>query len=119
MAALRPVHRVLLYGILLAAFPFATTPSGAFVVVSPAPAIAIEALLLGDGRSGSEALLQPVHWGRFCRGQPRHRLCLQMVHLRRFCGKHPGHHLCDDDGDRFCRRHPNHRRCDDKPPSPS
>ena len=120
MATLRPARRMLPYGIIFGVLAFAASPSGAWVVGSPSPTATVEALLFGQSRGDFEASLQYVHWGRFCRWYPKHRLCLQLAMLRRFCDWRPNHPLCDDDDqDRFCRKHPRHHRCDDTPPSPS
>jgi hypothetical protein len=117
MAALGRVRRLLLFGIIVGAFTVAAIPLGAG---APAPTVTIGLLLRGDRQVGSEALLQYVHLGRFCRWYGRHRLCSRMVGLRRLCDQNPDHHLCDGEfNDRFCRRHPNHHLCDDEPPSPS
>jgi hypothetical protein len=118
MAPRTRVRRGLLYGI-VGALTLHAPAAGAAVVAPPAPAGVTETLLYGDGRGGAQALLQYVHWDRFCRWHARHHLCLHLVGLRRFCDRRPDHPLCDDDHDLFCRRHPRHPRCDDKPPSPS
>ena len=121
MAALRPVHRVLLYAVAFAACLLAATPSGVSAEAAPpVRTVALETLLYEDGRGGSEALLQYVHWQRFCRWYSRHGLCAKLVQLHRFCDRRPHHRRCaDDDEDKFCRKHPYHRKCDDTPPSPS
>jgi hypothetical protein len=114
MAAVSPIRRMLLDGMVFGVLAFAVTPSSALVVASPAPPATVEALLYGDGRGGSEALLQDVHLGRFCRWYRDHRLCFQLVRPLRFCDRRPAHRLCDDDlDDRFCRKRPNHPLCDD------
>jgi hypothetical protein len=118
MAALRPLCRVLLYAIIFGGLAFDAPPSDASVVVPPARASAMEALLDGDSRGGSEAVLLYAYGGRFCRWYPDHPLCAELVSVRDFCDRHPDHHLCDDEAP-FCRRHPDHPRCDDQPPSPN
>jgi hypothetical protein len=118
MAAHGPVRRVLLYGIVVGALASAAPSASAFVVTSTALGGMVAPPLYGYGRGG-EALLQEVHWGRFCRWYRHHRLCSKLITLRHFCDRRPHHRACDDDdADRFCRRHPHHRKCD-KPPSPS
>ena len=120
MALVTRMRRGLVYGIVIGALTLPAAAAGAAVVAPPAPAVAVGAPLYGDARSGAEALLQYVHWDRFCRWYGRHQLCVQLVGLRKFCDRRPDHPLCDDDDeDRFCRRHPRHPLCDDKPPSPS
>jgi hypothetical protein len=120
MALLKLVHRVLLYGIFAGALALPAITSSAWSIVPPATLGRAGALLDGGDRGSSEALLQYVHLGRFCRWYQFNRLCVNSVTLRRFCDRRPDHRLCDDDDDdRFCRRHPHHRHCDDKPPSPS
>jgi hypothetical protein len=118
MAALRPARRMLLFGIVMGALTLAAPPAGALVVLPPAQAVTVAALLNAEDRGGAEASLQYVHLGRFCQWHSRHLLCHKLVLLRRFCDRRPDHRLCDDGDDPFCRRHPYHRRCD-KPPSPS
>jgi hypothetical protein len=113
MAALGPVRRMLLYGILSGALTFAAPPSGATAVTSPAPAVAVEALLHGDGRGDSKALLRYVHLGRFCNWHFNHPLCSKVVILRRLCDQRPDHRFCDDDDDRFCEKRADHPLCDD------
>jgi hypothetical protein len=114
MTAPGPIRRMLLYGMIFGALTFAVTPSRALVVASPGPAVTTEVLLYRDGPGGSEALLQDVRWGRFCRWHRHHRLCFKFVKLRRFCDRRPHHRLCDDDDDdRFCKKRPNHPLCDD------
>jgi hypothetical protein len=127
---------MLLYGIIFGALTFAAPPSGASTVMSPVQAVALEALLHGDSRGGSEALLQYVQLGRFCNLHSNHRLCAKLVILRRLCDERPDHRFCDhdserscekrpndplcDDDDRFCKKRPDHPLCDDdQPPSPS
>jgi hypothetical protein len=134
MAALSPIRRMLLYGILFGAL--AGPSSAARVALPSVPAVAVGAPLIGPGRDGAEALLQSVHRGRFCRWHPAHRLCLRLVGVPRLCERNPGHRLCaqaaDDsvcemrpdhplcDDDRFCEKRPDHPLCeDDPPPSPS
>ena len=114
MPALRQAHRVRLYGIVVAVLTLHATASDAWVVLPPTPAVAAPTLLYDNERGESEALLQYVHLGRFCRSHKQHRLCKQPASLRRFCKEHRRHRLCrDDDEDRFCRYNPRHRRCKD------
>jgi hypothetical protein len=136
MAAHGPVRRVLLYGIVFGTLAFAAPPSNGLVVPLPAPGVTVATLLYADDRGGAEALLQEVHWGRFCRWYPIHRLCLRFVASPRLCERNPDHRLCADaaddhfckkrpdhplcDDDRFCKDRPDHPLCDDEdPPSPS
>jgi hypothetical protein len=114
MAPLGPIYRVLLPGIIFAALALHANASKAWVVVPPDPAVAAPTLLYDDGREGSEASLQYVHLGRFCRWHKQHRLCKQPASLRRFCKEHRRHRVCrDEEEERFCRQHPRNRRCND------
>jgi hypothetical protein len=113
MAALRPAHRALLYGLLFGASVCAASPSGAGGVVSPAQTVTVDMLLDAQHGRAAEAWLQPVDWGRFCDWHARHPLCRRVNESGLACGQQPDDPLCAEADDRFCRQRPDHPLCGD------
>lgn len=115
MAALGPLHRALMHGIVLGIFAGAASSSAAPVDPASARAIAVRPAFTEYGRGGFEALLQILHRDLFCRWYRQHRLCVRLIASPAVCARFPDHHLCakaDDGG--VCGRLPDHPLCRDR-----